>query len=162
MTTQPTTSLYDLTLAELEAGLVERRQPKYRAKQIFDWAYNHLVEDCRAMAASCGAAGAAGGGIALHPLHQCPRGDNHRGGGGDGRRRLRTPDERHVEAVLMFYPDRVTACISCGMGCPESAAPSAPPVSAAWNATCRRARWSRRSSPWRDGRGRPDARLPTS
>jgi len=49
VTTQPTTSLYDLTLAELEAGLVERGQPKYRAKQIFDWAYNHLVEDYEAM-----------------------------------------------------------------------------------------------------------------
>jgi 23S rRNA (adenine2503-C2)-methyltransferase len=29
-----------------------------------------------------------------------------------------TVDGRHVEAVLMFYPDRVTACISCQIGCP--------------------------------------------
>ena len=29
-----------------------------------------------------------------------------------------TADDRHVEAVLMFYPDRVTACVSCQVGCP--------------------------------------------
>ena len=42
MKQQTQTSLYDLTLAELEATLVTWGAPKYRAKQIFGWAYDRL------------------------------------------------------------------------------------------------------------------------
>jgi 23S rRNA (adenine2503-C2)-methyltransferase len=35
--------LYDMRIEELEQWLVDRNQPKYRAKQIFQWLYQHRV-----------------------------------------------------------------------------------------------------------------------
>ena len=36
-------TFYDLSLPELEARITEIGQPKYRARQVWEWAYRHLV-----------------------------------------------------------------------------------------------------------------------
>jgi len=116
---EPQPSLYDLTLAELEAWLAARGLPKYRARQIFGWAYGQLVAEYDAMTnlpATLRATLAAELPFAPYPAVREvaiaePEGETIK-------TLFATPDERHVEAVLMFYPDRATACISCQVGCP--------------------------------------------
>lgn len=119
MKQQVSPSLYDLTLPELAAFLAERRAPQYRARQIFGWAYGRLVESYDAMTTLPAAlreqlatelplvAFSAAREVTLTE----PEGETVKF-------LFATPDARHVEAVLMFYPDRVTACISCQVGCP--------------------------------------------
>jgi 23S rRNA (adenine2503-C2)-methyltransferase len=46
---QPKTDLLGLTLPELQAWLKERGEPTFRAKQIYQWVYKHLVDDFAAM-----------------------------------------------------------------------------------------------------------------
>lgn len=119
MTYQPQTSLYDLTLAELEAYLAARGLPTYRAKQIFGWAYGRLADDYTAMRnlpASLRARLAED--LPFVPYHAVREVTLAEPEGETVKTLFETPDDRHVEAVLMFYPDRVTACISCQVGCP--------------------------------------------
>lgn len=119
MPARPATSLYDLTLAELEAGLVERGHPKYRAKQIFDWAYGQLVEGYDAMTNLPAALRAQlAEELPFVPYAEVREVALAEREGETIKSLFRTADDRHVEAVLMFYPDRVTACISCQVGCP--------------------------------------------
>ena len=119
MPAQPATSLYDLTLTELEEGLVERGYPKYRAKQIFHWAYGQLVEDYDAMTNLPAALRAQlAEELPFVPYANVREVALAEREGETIKTLFRTADDRHVEAVLMFYPDRVTACISCQIGCP--------------------------------------------
>jgi 23S rRNA (adenine2503-C2)-methyltransferase len=119
MTHDPRPGLYDLTLAELEDELAARDLPRYRARQIFGWAYGRLVESYDAMTnlpAALRARLAADLPLTTFPAVREvsavePEGETVKF-------LFETPDARHVEAVLMFYPDRVTACISCQVGCP--------------------------------------------
>jgi 23S rRNA (adenine2503-C2)-methyltransferase len=112
-------SLYDLSLAELEDFLAARGQPKYRAKQIFGWAYRRLVEGYDAMTDLPVATRALlAGELPLAPYPAVREVALAEPEGETVKTLFRTPDDRHVEAVLMFYPDRVTACISCQIGCP--------------------------------------------
>src|SRR4051812_43182420 len=39
----PSPSLYDLSLSELEVRIEALGQPKYRARQVWEWAYKHFV-----------------------------------------------------------------------------------------------------------------------
>jgi 23S rRNA (adenine2503-C2)-methyltransferase len=119
MPVRPVLSLYDLTLAELEERLVAWGQPKYRAKQVFDWAYGRLVEGYEAMTNLPAALRARlaeelpfvpYAGVREVTITE-PEGETIK-------TLFRSADDRHIEAVLMFYPDRVTACISCQVGCP--------------------------------------------
>ena len=119
MPTRPATSLYDLTLAELEGTLVAWGEPKYRAKQIFDWAYGRLVEDYDAMTNLPAALRARlAEELPFVPYAEVREVALTEPEGQTIKTLFRTADDRHVEAVLMFYPDRVTACISCQIGCP--------------------------------------------
>ncbi len=43
------TDLLGLTLPEMQQWLVERGEAPFRAKQIYNWLYQHLVADFRAM-----------------------------------------------------------------------------------------------------------------
>src|SRR5205807_71404 len=43
------TDLLGLTLPQLQQWLVERGEPPFRAKQIYNWLYQHLVTDFSAM-----------------------------------------------------------------------------------------------------------------
>jgi 23S rRNA (adenine2503-C2)-methyltransferase len=119
MPTRPATSLYDLSLAELEGTLVAWGQPKYRAKQIFDWAYGRLVADYDAMTNLPAALRAKlAEELPFVPYAGVREVAMTEPEGQTIKTLFRTADDRHVEAVLMFYPDRVTACISCQIGCP--------------------------------------------
>ena len=44
--------IYDLTLPELEARVLDRGLPAYRARQIWGWAYRQLVTDYSEMVTS--------------------------------------------------------------------------------------------------------------
>jgi 23S rRNA (adenine2503-C2)-methyltransferase len=112
-------SLYDLTLAELEATLTSWGAPKYRAKQIFGWAYDRLVEDYDQMTNVPAALRARlAEELPFVPYRNVREVTLAEAEGETIKTLFATADERHVEAVLMFYPDRVTACVSCQIGCP--------------------------------------------
>lgn len=110
------TTLHDFTLAELEAWVVERGYPRYRARQLYHWAYQQLALDYDVMsvlpktmrqelAASL-------------PVTDLSLVRTRSADGGDTLKFLfRTADDHFVETVLMFYPDRTTVCVSCQIGC---------------------------------------------
>ncbi len=119
MTASIALSLYDLTLAELEATLVAWGAPRYRAKQIFGWAYAQLVERYDEMANLPAALRARlAEELPFVPYRQVREVALTEPEGETIKTLFATADDRHVEAVLMFYPDRVTACVSCQIGCP--------------------------------------------
>ena len=116
-----TVALYDLDLKTLEALLTSWGEPSYRAKQVWEWLYVHLVDSFEQMT------------NLPKPLREKLR----RRGTLDaltvvetestptGRTRkdlLRLEDGETIEAVLMRYETRRTACVStqvgCTMGCP--------------------------------------------
>ena len=122
----PKPSLLDLSFDELEAVLVERGQPTFRARQLWAWMYQryalsfdemtNLPKDLRAELAEA---------FVVNPLATLTRvtslaGDTQKvlfSAPGDGQRR--TPET--IESVLMVYDRRRTLCISsqagCAMGC---------------------------------------------
>jgi 23S rRNA (adenine2503-C2)-methyltransferase len=116
------TDLLGLTLPEMQQWLVERGEASFRAKQIYNWLYQHLVTDFQAMTnlpqalrdrleqeASIGPV------IVRSELHSK-----------DDRTRkvlLELSDGRLIESVLMLYPPigessaRATVCVSTQAGC---------------------------------------------
>jgi 23S rRNA (adenine2503-C2)-methyltransferase len=108
--------LYDLTLSELEARVVELDYPAYRARQIWGWAYRQLVPDYAAMrnipAALREALAAAAPVPLLSPVRTLTADD-----GETIKSLYRTADGELLETVLMLYPDRATVCVSCQVGC---------------------------------------------
>ena len=108
--------LYDLSLAELESGVVELGHPAYRARQVWGWAYRQLARDYAEMtnipAALRDALAKASPMTALAPVRTLTADD------GDTIKTLyRTADGQLLETVLMLYPDRATVCVSCQVGC---------------------------------------------
>ncbi len=114
-------SLYDLDFPTLKALLESWGEPSYRAEQVWEWLYVHLVDAFDEMT------------NLPKPLRQklAERAtldaleviDTTRTA--DGRTRkdlLQLADGETVEAVLMRYETRRTACLStqvgCAMGCP--------------------------------------------
>lgn len=108
--------LYDLTLPELEARVVELGHPAYRARQIWGWAYRHLVQsyaEMRNVPASLREALEAELPISLlQPLRTATSSD-----GETVKTLYSTADGEMLETVLMLYPDRATVCVSCQVGC---------------------------------------------
>ncbi len=114
-------SLYDLDFPTLKALLEGWGEPSYRAEQIWEWLYVHLVD-------------------AFDEMTNLPKPLRHKLGQratldvlevvdsrrtADRRTRkdlLRLADGETIEAVLMRYETRRTACLStqvgCAMGCP--------------------------------------------
>lgn len=110
------TGFYDLTFDDLQARLVEKGAPAYRAKQMFDWAYDKLVEDYGEMANVPGTLLEAMGEHTpfrtMKPVAEQVTDD------GETHKLLyETFDGQLVETVLMLYPDRATVCVSCQVGC---------------------------------------------
>ncbi|HEU5433813.1 MAG TPA: 23S rRNA (adenine(2503)-C(2))-methyltransferase RlmN, partial [Thermomicrobiales bacterium] len=103
-------------MAELEARLDDMGEPRYRARQLFNWAYRQLAPDYAAMtnlpAALRERLAAA---LPLSPLRVVRQLSADRGE--TIKTLYRTADGELVEAVLMLYPDRATVCISCQVGC---------------------------------------------
>lgn len=109
-------TLHDFTLAELEGWLVERGHPRYRARQLFHWAYQQLALDYQVMTVLPKPLRAE---LAeTLPLTTLTLVREVSTDDGETQKFLfRTFDGQHVETVLMFYPDRTTVCVSCQIGC---------------------------------------------
>lgn len=115
----PPTSLYDLSLLQLELWLEERGHARYRAKQIFQWTYVRLVDSYAAMGNLPRDLRAdLARELPLVTFNMAREVSLAEAEGETIKHLFATGDQRHVEAVLMFYPERVTACISCQVGCP--------------------------------------------
>ena len=109
-------SLYDLTFAELSDRLATLAAPAYRATQLSEWAYRHLATDYATMTSLPAALRERLAETlplsSLEPVRELSA-----DGGETVKTLYRTVDGHLVETVLMFYPDRVTVCVSCQVGC---------------------------------------------
>ncbi len=109
-------TLHDLTLDELETTFAGVGLPRYRARQIFRWAYQHLAasyDDMTVLPKTLRAELPDKLEMSKLELVRAIETDD-----GQTRKLLfRTFDGEHLETVLMFYPDRTTVCVSCQVGC---------------------------------------------
>jgi 23S rRNA (adenine2503-C2)-methyltransferase len=108
--------IYDLTLPELEARVLDRGLPAYRARQIWGWAYRQLVTDYSEMVnipAALRRALATEAPISLLEAVRSVATDD----GETIKTLYRTGDGQVLETVLMLYPNRATVCVSCQVGC---------------------------------------------
>jgi len=111
-------SVYDLTLAELEAKAVELGQPAFRGRQIARWLYDPArlateFEQMTDLPAGLRAQLAATLPISTLTLVRELRTDD----GHTIKSLYRGHDGQFVETVLMLYRDRATVCVSCQVGC---------------------------------------------
>ncbi len=109
-------NLYDLDLSALDAMLAVWQQPRYRAKQIWQWLYQHLVTDFEAMTTLPKALRER---LAAETQLYTPK-VLARQASLDGETRkdlLELQDGEQVEVVLMRYTDRRSACLSTQVGC---------------------------------------------
>jgi 23S rRNA (adenine2503-C2)-methyltransferase len=113
--------IYDVSLAKLTENFKAWGEPSYRARQVWEWLYQHKVTDFAAMDNLPKA------------LRERLQADYEIGSmeavavmesndGSTVKRLLKLPDGQLIESVLMEYEDnRRTACIStqagCAMGC---------------------------------------------
>ena len=116
------TDLLSLTISQLQQWLGERGEPHFRAKQIFNWLYKHLVTDFmqmtnlpQALRNRLNEEACIGPMVVRSELHSK-----------DERTRkilLELADGKLIESVLMLYPpleessSRATVCISSQAGC---------------------------------------------
>ena len=108
--------LYDLDFAALEALLIQRGEPAYRARQIWEWLYVHLATGLAEMTSlplrlrdELATIATIGVPVVV---------DTAIGPGGETRKDLlRLDDGETIETVLMRYERRRTACISTQVGC---------------------------------------------
>jgi len=113
--------IYDLALDDLTATLRAWGEPAYRARQVWEWLYQHKVDDFAAMRTLPQALRARL--AAAFRLRGLALEIEQRSSDGQTVKRLwRLPDGQMIEGVLMAYDDeRRTACIStqagCAMGC---------------------------------------------
>ncbi len=113
---QPTTQLYDLDFSALQSLLESWGEPAYRARQLWEWLYVHLADSFDQMtnlpkSLRKRLAGEMSIGV--------PEVTNTVQSEGSETRKdlLRLADSETVEAVLMRYERRRTACISTQVGC---------------------------------------------
>ncbi len=121
-----TETLYDLSLPELEARIVAMDQPKYRARQVWEWAYRHLVASYDEMANVPAALRQRLAAELPFPV-LTPAGELASADGLTRKRLFRLHDGQLIESVLMLYDprsdsrSRATVCVSsqvgCAMGC---------------------------------------------
>ena len=109
-------SLYDLTLSELTDWMREHKQPAYRAKQVFAFAYQQLVENYDGMTNLPGPLRELLATelpiTAMHPVNAVENSNR------DTLKTLfQTATGDLVETVLMLYESRATVCVSCQVGC---------------------------------------------
>jgi len=108
--------LYDLDLPALQSLLENWGQPAYRARQLWEWLYVHLAIDFDQMSnlpqplRERLAAETMVGAPQVVDALQSSDGETHKD-------LLRLNDGETVEAVLMRYRGRRTACISTQVGC---------------------------------------------
>ncbi len=113
--------VYDLDLDELESYLTHLDEPSYRAQQVWEWLYVQLADSFEQMTNLPGALRER---LAEETTVQLLEvvGTIRSTDGGTRKDLLRLLDGETIEAVLMRYERRRTACLStqvgCGMGCP--------------------------------------------
>jgi 23S rRNA (adenine2503-C2)-methyltransferase len=109
-------AFYDLSLDDLTVWVAELGEPSFRAGQMYGWAYRQLVpgfEGMRTLPAALRSRLSET--IEFDPLEIV---QVYEADGGETLKTLsRTRNGHLVETVLMFYPDRVTVCVSCQVGC---------------------------------------------
>ena len=118
--TETKTDLYNLTFAELEALVKELGQPKFRAKQLWEWLYHHFAADHAEMTnlpkALRGALAEQTRFGGLEPAFTEFSSDSF-----TEKVLFKCHDGRLIETVLMRYDKRNTVCMSsqagCAMGC---------------------------------------------
>lgn len=114
------TNLYELTQEELASLLMEWGEPKFRAKQIWEWLYDKRVTSFEAMTNLPKSLRERL--EAETTLGRLSLVTEQTSNDGTVKRLYRLPDGQLIESVLMAYDDdRRTACIStqagCAMGC---------------------------------------------
>jgi len=107
----------DLSPGELQEYFASLGEPRYRARQVFEWAWKHLVWDFSGMTnlpvslrdrlGEEFTVGAAAPGASLIDAEE-----------GTEKVLLKLPDGECVETVLMREEDRRTVCVSTQVGCP--------------------------------------------
>ncbi len=120
ITGTPPVDLYDLSLDALETFLTARGEPRFRARQIWSWLYQKLVDDLEAMTDLPLALRRwlhdATRLTALVPVARQLSADDQ-----TEKFLFRLGDGQLIETVLMRYKRRRTLCIStqagCAMGC---------------------------------------------
>ena len=107
---------YDLTVEELSAKLKDLGAPAFRAKQLYNWGYEHFVSsygEMKNIPADLQTTLEEALPFATMKLVDQKVTDN-----GDTYKLLyETFDGQVVETVLMLYPERATVCVSCQVGC---------------------------------------------
>lgn len=118
---KPTIRLYDLDYPALQSLLSDWGQPAYRARQLWEWLYVHLETDLNQMSNLPRSLRER---LAAEATIGAPQTvDTLRSADGETRKDLlRLEDGETVEAVLMQYERRRTACISTQVGCPVGCA----------------------------------------
>ncbi|MBG0771106.1 MAG: 23S rRNA (adenine(2503)-C(2))-methyltransferase RlmN [Anaerolineaceae bacterium] len=112
--------IYDLNLEALTSWFAQQKQPAYRAKQIWSAVYkqfiNHPDEISTLSKTLREQIADAFDLIALDPVRTLESAD-----GQTVKTLFKLRDGQYIEAVLMYYDERRTLCISsqsgCGMGC---------------------------------------------
>jgi 23S rRNA (adenine2503-C2)-methyltransferase len=113
--------IYGLDLPTLSALFKERGQPAYRAGQVWEWLYTHLVTSFEEMTNLPSALRRS---LAADMLIDSPQvlATEESADGQARKDLLELGDGETIEAVLMRYRRRTTACIStqvgCAVGCP--------------------------------------------
>ena len=121
-TTQQKTDLLALTLPQLQQWMVDHGEAAFRAKQVYSWLYQHLVDDFAAMtnlpqALRKRLAEEASIGPMIVRSEQHSKDDRTR------KLLLELADGKLIESVLMLYPPigessaRATVCVSSQAGC---------------------------------------------
>jgi len=113
---EPITRLYDLDLQAIQSLLQDWGEPAYRARQIWEWLYVHLAADFddmtnlpKRLRERLAAETAIGTPQPMDTIQSADRRTR--------KDLLRLADGETVEAVLMRYERRRTACISTQVGC---------------------------------------------
>ena len=108
--------LYDLSLEDLTARIIDAGFPAFRAKQIWQWVYRQLAADYDSMTnlpAPLRAWLNENLPLATMPVIR----DSATDDGETNKLLYQTGDGQYVETVLMLYPERATVCVSCQVGC---------------------------------------------
>lgn len=114
-------SLYDFTFDQLTHLLGELGQPKFRAKQVWEWLYKRYAADFDQMTdLSKGLREQLKTAVPSSTLWQIVS-EQHSKDGQTVKLLFQLPDGQTIETVLMRYEKRRTLCIStqagCAMGC---------------------------------------------
>ncbi len=111
-----TPNLYDLGYAELEALLTAWGEPRYRARQVWEWLYQKAVTDIAAMTTLPKSLRAR---LQAETHLYVPRvlAQQVSWDGETRKDLLEMEDGEQVEVVLMHYIDRNSACLSSQVGC---------------------------------------------